>query len=137
MKQSIDTLIYENIAILSSGDVENVWKNNGTFCRFGLYAPGFGVPVANSRCMMLGTQSEPRTGTAEISVFGWMIPSRSKNPEKAMQLINEMFTNQDLASALQLGIEGEHYVKTGKDDREIKYPDGVQMTPHQPAVDGL
>lgn len=115
----------ENVHILTAEDTENVWKNNGAFCRLGLYAPGFGVPPVNSRRIALGTQSEPRTGTAEISVFGWMIPSTSRNAEKAMQLLNEIFTNQELATALQWGIEGEHYVKTGKDDREIRYPDGV------------
>ena len=115
----------ENVAILTAEDTENTWNNNGAFCRFGLYAPGFGLPPANSRRIALGTQSEPRTGTAEISVFGWMIPSTSRNHEKAMQVLNEIFTNQDLANALQWGLEGEHYVKTGKDDREIKYPDGV------------
>lgn len=115
----------ENIAILSAEDVDNVWDNAGAFCRFGLYAPGFGTPIADSRCIALGTKSEPRTGTAEISVFGWMIPSTSKHSEKAMQLINEIYSNQELAAALQWGIEGEHYVMTGTDDREIRYPEGV------------
>lgn len=115
----------ENIAILTAEDTNAIWNSNGAFCRFGLYAPGFGVPIANARCIALGTQSEPRTGTAEISVFGWMLPARSKNPELAMQILNEIWTNKNLSNALSWGIEGVHYVKTGNDDREIRYPDGV------------
>lgn len=115
----------ENIAILNPEDVEAVWNSNGAFCRFGVYAPGFGTPISNSRTFILGERSEPRTGTAEISVFGWMIPAASRNHEKAMQVLNEIFTNKELSNAICWGIEGEHYVKTGADDRQIRYPDGV------------
>ncbi|MBQ8640184.1 MAG: ABC transporter substrate-binding protein [Lachnospiraceae bacterium] len=53
----------------------------------------------------------------------WYIAYQSEDPAKAMQVLNEIYTNPDLSNLLINGIEGEHYVKN--DDGTISYPEGV------------
>jgi putative aldouronate transport system substrate-binding protein len=54
------------------------------------------------------------------------IPRSSKNPERTMMFINEMFKNKDLMNLLAWGIEGKHYKKIG--ENQIDYADGVDAT---------
>ncbi len=39
----------------------------------------------------------------------WVIPSASSMPEKAMEMLNLMYTDPDIVNLLQYGIEGVHY----------------------------
>lgn len=51
------------------------------------------------------------------------ISTTSKNPEKAMQLLNLINTDKDLYNLLCHGIEGKHYIKV--DSQTVKaIPDG-------------
>ena len=63
-----------------------------------------------------------RTTTSLVQEFTWGITSSCKNPEKAMELLNLIYTNSDLANLLQNGREGTDYVKTG--EKTIAYPEG-------------
>ena len=53
----------------------------------------------------------------------WCISSTCKYPDKAMQLLNLMYTDPDLMNLLCWGIEGIHYVV--REDGTITYPEGV------------
>ena len=44
-----------------------------------------------------------RTTTSLVQEFTWGITSSCKNPEKAMELLNLIYTNSDLANLLQNG----------------------------------
>lgn len=61
--------------------------------------------------------------TAKTTTFLWSVANNSKEPERAMMFINELFTNKDLVNLLDWGIEGKHYVKTT--DPIIDYPEGI------------
>lgn len=54
----------------------------------------------------------------------WYIAHQSERPEKAMQVLNEIYTNPELSNLLINGIEGEHYVKD-EAAGVLVYPDGV------------
>ncbi|MBT2293143.1 ABC transporter substrate-binding protein [Paenibacillus albidus] len=47
--------------------------------------------------------------TTDSQMFLWTIPSSSKRPDKAMQLLNLFYSNKELSTLLNYGIEGEHY----------------------------
>src|SRR5690606_8332520 len=51
------------------------------------------------------------------------ITKNAKHPEKAMMLLNLLYTDPYLLNLLDWGIEGIHYVKTG--DNVIDYPEGI------------
>jgi len=68
----------------------------------------------------------PYTTTDSVIHFGWAIPRNSTNPEKAMQLLNLLYSDPEVYNLLVYGIEGKHYVKIG--DNLIDYPKGIDVT---------
>lgn len=61
--------------------------------------------------------------SAAIASFPWTIPESSTEPEAGMTLLNEFYTNPDLANLLSWGVDGVHYTAT--DDGFITYPEGL------------
>lgn len=74
-------------------------------------------------CVMVG--SAPISG-GRVKLFGWGVPSTSKNPEAAVKFLNLLYTNADVANLVNYGIEGENYVDRG--DGTIGFPDGVDTS---------
>jgi ABC-type sugar transport system, periplasmic component len=70
--------------------------------------------------------TKPLQTSNNITNILWAISKNSKNPEKAMQFMNLMYTDKDIANLLSLGIEGKHYVK--KTDNLIALPEGVEQS---------
>ena len=97
------------------------------FARFNTRKPGY----ENERSVQIGKEVvslsfiEPFTMTDAVSTtYGWAIPYSSKHPEKAMQLLNMLYTNPELANIMCNGVENEHWVYTDENKTNIKYPDG-------------
>jgi putative aldouronate transport system substrate-binding protein len=61
--------------------------------------------------------------TDSVANCGYTIPRNSTNPEKAMQLLNLLYSDPQVYNLLVYGIEGKHYVKTP--DGFIDYPVGM------------
>lgn len=55
----------------------------------------------------------------------WSIAGNSEQPERAMQVLNEMYTNQELANIFIYGIEGKTFEFVDKENKVIDYPEGV------------
>ena len=82
-----------------------------------------------------GTEMTPITIVDAYSQTGmfqnvlWGISSNCENPEKAMQLLNMLYSDADVLRLLMCGIEGQHYVVTeqGEEDYQkvIDFPEGV------------
>ena len=53
--------------------------------------------------------TKPFASTNTVQVFQWVVPNSCEAPEKAVQLLNMMYTSADLANLLAWGIEGVHY----------------------------
>ncbi|SEA60889.1 ABC transporter substrate-binding protein [Paenibacillus sp. 276b] len=73
--------------------------------------------------MKVATFSKPVSTTSTITNVMWGIPVNSKTPDKAMEFLNLMYTNKDIANLLIWGIEGKHYVV--KSGNVIDFPQGV------------
>lgn len=67
------------------------------------------------------------TKTGNIVNFCWGVSSSCERPEKAVEFLELMYTNTELANILNYGIEGTHYVKNG-DSPIISYPEGIDGT---------
>lgn len=63
---------------------------------------------------------------SSIPEYGLGITVTSERPEKAMQLLNLIMTNAELANLMNYGIEGVHYEKVS--EHIIRYPDGVDFS---------
>lgn len=61
----------------------------------------------------------------DINTATWSIPYTCENPEKAMQMLNLMWTNEDLINLIYYGIEDKNYVKMDDGSGRITYPEGL------------
>jgi putative aldouronate transport system substrate-binding protein len=50
-----------------------------------------------------------KTNTTLAAVNHWVIPKNSRNPEKAVQFLNLLYSDPDIVNLLIYGIEGVHY----------------------------
>lgn len=89
--------------------------------------PGF--EVQNSK--LAGTEivvaklAPAFASTSTVTNIMWGVSGNSKNPEKAMQFLNLLYSDKDIVNLFDWGIEGKHYVKTNDDF--IDYPAGVDV----------
>lgn len=65
------------------------------------------------------------SGTS-IPEYSMAVTVTSEQPEKAVQLLNMIAADTDLANLFNYGIEGTHYVKTS--DHIIDFPEGVDFS---------
>lgn len=66
------------------------------------------------------------TSTSTVQTLQYCIAQNSEHPDKAIQFLNLLYTNADVANLLAWGIEGKHYVKT--EDGHITFPEVVDAT---------
>lgn len=63
--------------------------------------------------------------TQKVTGFMWSIANQCENPEKAMEVLNLMYTDPVLVNLLDHGIEGVHYQFVDEENQIIDYADGV------------
>lgn len=75
---------------------------------------------------------EALSTTASVIGVQWSVPVNSKNVDKAVEMLNLMYSDERIANLLAWGIEGTHYVKN--DDGTIGYPEGMtaDTSPYMP-----
>jgi len=69
---------------------------------------------------------EPVSTTNNVLVGLYGIAQQSENPERAMMMLDLMYTSKELANLLTWGIEGKHYIKIS--DTQVDYPEGVDAS---------
>jgi putative aldouronate transport system substrate-binding protein len=67
--------------------------------------------------------TKPFSTTSNVTGWQWVVPNACKAPDKAVQMLNLMFSNADVENTLAWGIEGKHYEK--KADGTIGFPAGI------------
>lgn len=67
------------------------------------------------------------TSADNVINFSWGVSSSCEQPEKAVEFLELLYTNTDLANIMNYGIEGTHYVKN-EGSQIISYPEGVDAT---------
>jgi putative aldouronate transport system substrate-binding protein len=65
----------------------------------------------------------PYATTSTVAGVITCIPHNTRHPEKAMQLMNLLYTDQGLVNLIDYGIEGTHYLKNS--DGTITFPPGI------------
>lgn len=71
-------------------------------------------------------ESDPWATTTMAAGFTWCISEQSKHKVEAMQLLNLLYSDSDVANLIINGIEGVHYVL--QPEGNFVYPEGVTMT---------
>lgn len=70
---------------------------------------------------------KPYTTTTCVDIV-WYVPHNSEKPERAVQVLNEIYTNPDLANLFINGLEGKHYEFVDKEKGIVNYPEGVNAS---------
>ncbi|MCI8895274.1 MAG: ABC transporter substrate-binding protein [Lachnospiraceae bacterium] len=112
-------------SMVSGINARDVFKMQQSFCEFGTTSPIQLGNLQSSYDFTLGMENmrEPERSTESGRENGWGIFVNCERPDKAMDFLNLMYTNEEVINLLTNGIEGIHYEKVS--DRIIKYPEGV------------
>lgn len=74
--------------------------------------------------------------TTSMVNAAWCIAGNSERPEKAMEMLNLMYTNSDVANLLINGIEGVHWEFADKENGIIKFANGLDSSTTGYSVQG-
>ncbi len=72
--------------------------------------------------------SDILSDTQKVTGFMWAIAATSKHPDKAMQVLNLMYSDPVFVNLLDHGIEGIHYQVVDAEKGIINYPGGVDAS---------
>ncbi|MDQ0111228.1 ABC transporter substrate-binding protein [Paenibacillus harenae] len=100
---------------VASGDA---WKAGTVFSTIEPMKPGKDAEIA-SAANLTGklaqiTMTEKTVATSETAGSMLGISSTSKDPARAMMLINLLHTDKEINNLLNFGIEGDHYTRSGE-----------------------
>lgn len=103
-------------------------KADRAFSWLSLMKPGYAESASRpAGTEMVAVELMPGVGsTSTVTNIMWSIPRNSEKPERAMQVLNLMYTDPDIMNLLIWGIEGKHYVV--QDNGLLNYPEGVNAT---------
>lgn len=78
------------------------------------------------------TTLEPAQSSQKTSTSFWMVSSTCEHPEKAVALLNLMFSNAELGNLFSFGVEGEDYVIVEEGEGEgqavVAFPEGLDSS---------
>ncbi|MCU6707756.1 ABC transporter substrate-binding protein [Paenibacillus sp. J5C_2022] len=109
-------------------DGRELVKAGKAFAFFSNMKPGSDVEATRKlgREMVSVSLTPAYATTSTITSIMWSIPKNSKDPDRAMMLLNMLYSDKELYNLFTWGIEGEHYVKVS--DNVMTYPEGVDVT---------
>ncbi len=101
----------------------NSGKAFGRFCNV---KPGIAAEQqkATGKEMVVLQMTDAYTTTTRLDIL-WFVAQNSEKPERAVQVMNEIYTNPELQNILVNGVEGKHYKYVNSDKTMVNYPDGV------------
>lgn len=112
--------------IVTSKDHWSVFMKAGKLAGYvNIQKPGIEVQDSQS----VGTQLvaiplvKPFSSTSNVTNIMWAIARNSKDPAKAMEFLNLMYSDSQVVNLIDWGIEGKHYVKLPSG--QIGFPPGV------------
>ncbi|MBD2869093.1 ABC transporter substrate-binding protein [Paenibacillus arenilitoris] len=109
----------------SKSDIIKAGKGAGNLA---VMKPGFDAQETRQSGMpIVSVEMLPAVAkTNTVTNIMWGIAKNSKNPVRAMELLNLLYTDKEVVNLLDWGIEGKHYVKVS--ENVIDYPEGVDAS---------
>lgn len=103
---------------LTSGVIpQDLFTAGSSFGNFTAYAPKELPSQAQSYAFEIGMVqlTDAYKDTDVVQEYMWGVPITSENPEKAVEFLNFMYTNTDVANLLTHGLEGVNYELTDQE----------------------
>ena len=115
---------------VSGENAQDLYRNGQTFCQWVGVTPLEAITKQGSMSFhnQQAAFTNPRLTSSGVQEKAWGISMNCERPDKAMDFLNLLYENADLANILNYGIEGKDYVYTEGSDRIISYPEGVDGT---------
>jgi putative aldouronate transport system substrate-binding protein len=101
--------------------------NSGkAFGRFTNVKPGIDAEHKKNtgKEMVILPMTDAYSTTTRLDIL-WYVAHNSEKPERAVQVMNEIYTNPELQNILANGIEGKHYEYMNDAKTMVRYPEGV------------
>jgi putative aldouronate transport system substrate-binding protein len=107
--------------LLKSGEVLSIYEGNTVFLEDQISA-------TSGRELVKVVMQRPVLTTQNVLGLIWAMPRNNvKNPEKAMELLNLMYTDKDIINLINYGIEGKHYTKQSDNVISLLPDSGYRM----------
>lgn len=116
----------KNDAATSTSD-SDIHKINNYFATHGEWLPYYGCTTADDspkKTVYALNLCETFLSTTQITPAGHAIGATSINPEKAMEFLNLLYTDEYVRNLTCYGIEGKHWVADGEDHYAL--PEGYE-----------
>lgn len=112
-------------SMTSGENAQDVFKVGKTFCQGTKYTPSEMAGNKNKYDFEAAytVSKEPMLGTEGVIQYAWGICITSEQPERAMAMLNLIYTNSDVGNLLMYGMEGKEYEKVS--EHIIRMPEGV------------
>ena len=91
---------------------EDLVKAGRAFSGIRTFEPGVNEKASGQAGTALVAICIVEPSLKHIEAVTWTIPRTSKNPEKAMEFLNLLYTSSDLQNLWAYGLEGQHYELT-------------------------
>ena len=122
---------YPNTSI-SEEDSNIMMRDNKILGWFFHNVPGEEVENASKSGLevtFIPTREAIRTTDVNQNVL-WSIPTTCENPEKVIEFLNLLYTDETVSNLLQRGIEGKSYVvvEENENGKLIDFPEGMDIT---------
>jgi len=117
-------------ATTNQSTAEDLVKAGTLFGYFGNSKPG----IEKQESALCGEDiteiilSDTLSDTQKVTGFMWSIAAGSEHPDKAMQVLNLMYSDPVFVNLLDHGIEGTHYQMVDAEKGIINYADGVDAS---------
>ncbi|WP_141499965.1 ABC transporter substrate-binding protein [Paenibacillus luteus] len=120
-------LILQDASTNQTNPLDLVKSNRGFAFLLSAHPAALSEGAAGGVPMKTVAFSQPAVSTtSQITNTMWGITVNSKAPEKAMEFLNLMYSDKDIANVLIWGIEGKHYVV--QSGNVIDFPEGVDAS---------
>jgi putative aldouronate transport system substrate-binding protein len=114
-------------ALSNTETQQTLTKAGKLFCYFNNMKPGFAEQETRSTGfeMVTAEMIPAYSTTTNVQGLTWGIAASCTNPEAAMTLLDQMYTNTELSNLLVNGIEGVNYTYTDDTKTLIDFPEGI------------
>lgn len=106
---------------------QEMYQSGQAFCDWVLNSPtqavsdGSNFPFDTRQAAF----SNPRLSTSAAQERAFIVADNCERPDKAVDVINYIFENKDVANILNYGIEGKDWEFVEGSDQIIRYPEGI------------
>lgn len=99
-------------------------KGGNLFCYANASKPGIETQESVASGQDLTCVQVLETLSVTSNNWQWTIPQNCEDPELAMQFLNLLYTDADIANLMAYGIEGRDYVEADDGSGRITFPEG-------------